>query len=172
MRLRLTVLLAGIAAMVLAAGGLAVAANITCVANPCVGTPRNDVIEGTAGGDDIRARSGNDIVRPIAGPDGAFGGRGNDNISDSSPQNTLEGEAGSDLIQSGGASVLDGGDGNDQLRGGGFSIFRGGAGTDRINAAEGSGNPDQIQCGSGRDTVTFDRGVDTVNSNCEIRRPQ
>ena len=100
------------------------------------------MIEGAAGGGLIWAMGG----------DSAFGGTGNDNISDSSTANVVEGEKGNDRIASGSPSIL-----------------RGGPGKDRINAA--NGGKDEVNCGPGEDTIFFDESEDELKS-CEIKKPR
>ncbi|MBA2714910.1 MAG: hypothetical protein H0U55_15315 [Rubrobacteraceae bacterium] len=45
-------------------------------------------------------------------------------------------------------------------------------GNDTIRVQEGRNGEDTVNCGSGaKDRVFFDRGIDVINRNCEIRNP-
>jgi hypothetical protein len=55
---------------------------------------------------------------------------------------------------------------------------RAGSGSDRIDTgrchngfSNGKGVVDTVDCGSGFDTVNFEKGVDKINSNCEKKKP-
>jgi hypothetical protein len=61
-------------------------------------------------------------------------------------------------------------DGKDQIRAG--------SGKDYIDTGRyrglfrnGEGYVDTVDCGSGSDTVYFEKGRDKINANCEIKRP-
>lgn len=75
--------------------------------NRIMGTDASELINGTAGNDEIRGERGNDILNGLSGDDLLRGGKGDD--------------------------VLNGGDGNDRLRGdAGNDILTGGNGSDRF----------------------------------------
>jgi Ca2+-binding RTX toxin-like protein len=92
----------------------------------------NDVLKGTARGDEIRGGVGQDRVAGYNGNDKLIGNTGNDIVT-----------AGN------GRDRLDGGDGDDRLHGGsGIDILRGGAGADAFvfsTALQGSTNVDAIR---------------------------
>jgi RTX calcium-binding nonapeptide repeat (4 copies) len=79
-----------------------------------------------------------------------FAGGGND---------TVLGGAGRDRLRGGrGDDVLLGGAGGDRLRGGqDDDVMDGGAGDDVINARGDGGDPDEVVCGEGEDTVLLGR---------------
>ncbi|CAD7385208.1 calcium-binding protein [Xanthomonas arboricola] len=108
---------------------------------------RDDIIWGSAGGDDLRGGLGDDLL---------VGERGND---------SLYGEAGSDKLSGGdGNDVLSGGEGNDSLDGGvGNDTLYGGAGTDRLDGGAGD---DYLSGDAGSDVYLFGRGSgrDTVSN--------
>jgi Ca2+-binding RTX toxin-like protein len=65
------------------------------------------------------------------------------------------------------ANAFNGGPGNDRINapaGLGHNDILGGPGNDVINAKNGA--PDSIDCGPGKDTVSFDAAVDSI-ANCE-----
>jgi Ca2+-binding RTX toxin-like protein len=157
-RMKAAWIIGAVAVSVVVSGAPALARTIPCAANStCVGTKKADTING-----------------PVA--------------------NILDGKAGNDKLFSGGASDVIGGPGNDALTAvgayddgtnrGGFNKFDGGPGNDKINAPAGlgyneilggSGNdvvsakngaPDTIDCGPGKDKVSFDAALDTI-VNCE-----
>jgi Ca2+-binding RTX toxin-like protein len=81
------------------------------------GTPDDDFIAGTAGGDTINGYDGNDLIQGRGGDDVIYGGSGDD---------ALRGNGGNDQLY--------GGDGNDNLRGdAGVDYFDGGANTEDAN---------------------------------------
>ena len=81
------------------------------------------------------------------------------------------GSTGGDRMSGGaGNDQLAGANGNDCLTGGaGRDTLSGGAGADVIVASGDSRSRDTVRCGSGRDTVLYNRG-DSVASDCEVRR--
>ncbi len=88
MRRRAIVLVAAMAAMVLVAGGIALAANvITCPGGLCQGTSGDDAMTGTSATDNLYAGAGNDTLRGLGAFDDLRGGPGND---------TLDGGGGND----------------------------------------------------------------------------
>ena len=99
------------------------------------------VVMGTKGGDDLTMGSAGDRVFARGGDDTVDGGGGNDR---------LRGGNGDD--------DLSGGDGNDRLRGGqGEDHLDGGDGNDYLNGRGDGGDPDEMVCGPGHDTVVLGR---------------
>jgi Ca2+-binding RTX toxin-like protein len=120
--------------------------------------------------------AGEDYMQGGAGVDTMYGGVGND---------SLDGGDGNDVVRGeGGANMMDGGAGTDDLYGGLSSdVFFGDAGQDDIVADGGNDKiytgsherrkdraRDTVNCGAGKDTVYFEKGVDAINKNCEVRR--
>ncbi len=138
---------------VLLTSNVALAERIRCTGGVCRGTQQADFMTGTHGADQIFAEDGNDDIVGLSGNDRINGGAGNDLIF---------GEAGNDR--------LDGGVGADRIVGGdGVDIISGGSGSDFIDSASDEGlGPlrDEVDCGSGIDTVIAD-ALDKVASNCE-----
>ena len=74
---RTLLLLSTMVVALLLAGGMALAANITCPGGgPCTGTEQNDRITGSLLEDDIQALGGRDVVSARSGDDDVDGGRG------------------------------------------------------------------------------------------------
>jgi Ca2+-binding RTX toxin-like protein len=166
--------------------GVALAAEIVCSANPCVGTPDAEDIIGSNNSETIKALAGNDEVSSLGGNDEIYGDEGNEVVDGSNGNDTiyggpdgdgsaygtafsdwnLEGSEDSDKVYGGGGSDYIDAANNDTL--GSVDLSYGGRGNDRINAKD--GNVDKINCGRGRDTVQYDVGTDTVKS-CEIKNP-
>ncbi len=96
-----------------------------------IGTPRADVLAGSAGNDVVLAGAGNDRIRSFGGRDLICAGRGND---------VVKSGARSDRVLAGpGADRLFGGGGADVLRGGrGPDLLLGGSGDDRCSGGSGS----------------------------------
>lgn len=98
-------------------------------------------IPGTKGSDELAMGDGNNKVYARGGDDMVDGGGGND---------WLRGGRGDD--------TLVGGEGNDRLMGGQDDDYLdGGDGDDRINARGDGGDPDEVVCGAGDDTVLLGR---------------
>ncbi|CAA9472337.1 MAG: hypothetical protein AVDCRST_MAG12-883, partial [uncultured Rubrobacteraceae bacterium] len=74
------------------------------------------------------------------GNDMLYGGTAADNIVGGTGQDGIVSDAGNDRIYTGTPS----------------------RGKDRIK--------DTVNCGDGRDTVYYEKGVDAINGNCEVRR--
>jgi Ca2+-binding RTX toxin-like protein len=150
-----------------------------------------DVLRAGGGFDRLKGNAGDDNLYGQAQKDALRGGSGDDELYDASynihgcidDRNVLIGGRGEDTVA--GWTKLYGGAGNDELDGTGTPCvrgtpmsIRGGAGTDRIrsggfddtiNARD--GERDTVSCGSGEDTVYFDKGTDSVNPiTCEHRR--
>jgi Ca2+-binding RTX toxin-like protein len=145
-------------AFALGAGSLVAAKTIK-------GTRSGEVLKGTNHRDRSFGRGGDDLIKGKKGRDRLKGGAGND---------TLLGGKGKDRLRSGpGDDVLLGGKGNDRMTGGrGFNqlnmvdgVEQGSPGNDVLNAR--NGQPDEIECGTGDDTVYVDRVEDGVYG-CEM----
>ena len=107
-----------------------------------VGTPWEDILNGTGGKDVICGLEGDDILNGLRGKDVLVGGDGND---------TLNGGPGKDSLFGGeGIDTLNGGNGKDKLFGesGGDSLA-GGNGKDRL---DGGTEADSCAGGRGKDT--------------------
>ena len=102
-----------------------------------LGTKGSDELAGGDGNNKLYARGGDDMVDGGAGNDRLRGGRGDD---------TLLGGAGNDRLM--------GGQDDDHLDGG--------EGDDRINARGDGGDPDEVVCGAGEDTVLLGRNDEVV----------
>jgi Ca2+-binding RTX toxin-like protein len=156
------------------AGGTAWAASVTCTVNVnCIGTTGPDELKGTTSDDNP--------VSGLGSNDTLYGGRGADTLygDDGPPRNDdgndkVYGGLGADrIIDNGG--LLVGGGGNDTIYSNGDKfasnpgedIVKGGKGSDIIGAEDGF--KDTIDCGPGKDEVTFDAGLDKVAANCEKR---
>jgi Ca2+-binding RTX toxin-like protein len=185
----LALLLFTVVAAMLLASGVALAANITCVAGArkCVGTAKNDVITGAdalLAGDVIYARAGDDVVKARDGSDFLYGGTGDDQlhgdgVGDSANDRSdhLEGGGGADELWGyNGADGFSGGSGPDVIHADFadtiqttyFEVSLGKRGNDTIYAADGF--EDHIGCGDGTDQVFYDAQKDVVNADdCEIR---
>ena len=114
-----------------------------------VGTPKRDRIERGGGDHTIHALAGRDTVFDIEGRNVAYGGDGGDWI-------TLSGS-------------LYGGPGEDQLEPVEESEASGGPGVDVVYAHNEKRNT--VSCGTGRDTVYFDRALDSLAADCERQIP-
>lgn len=97
-----------------------------------IGSPRRDVIRGTAKRDVIAALGGNDKITALGGNDLVCGGNGTDTISGGAGNDTLKGDASKDTLRGGaGKDVLQGASGIDRLFGGpAKDKLAGGAGKD------------------------------------------
>ncbi|MGH8952790.1 MAG: choice-of-anchor Q domain-containing protein [Acidimicrobiia bacterium] len=118
-----------------------------------VGTPGDDVLNGTSPNDVIVGRGGNDIIN---------GGSGNDVICSGDGNDTIDGGSGNDTIDAGsGNNHIDGGSGNEAIfSGAGDDIIDGGSGTDVVSSGDGA---DRIEGGSGNDTLSGGEGDDEVD---------
>ena len=152
---------------------------------------RRDVIEGKRSSDSADGNGGNDRILGGGGPDGELGGRlwggagddyvdggpgDDDNVKGGSGDDTVNGGPGSDGDGSTVDGDLEGGAGNNKVRGGpGDDLIdandslagevedvSGGADDDTIRADD--GQVDNIDCGTGNDTVAVDVGIDTLAS--------
>ena len=177
-RARVLILAGGLVVGAVAAGGTAWAASITCtVGVNCVGTSGPDELQGTASDDSpIGGLGGNDTVYGGRGDDKMFGDDGPPRNDDGNDQ--VYGGPGNDVLtDNGGSDLLVGGSGNDTIWAmgdksatkPGEDTVKGGKGNDLINSVD--GYKDTIDCGGGKDDVTFDQNLDKVAANCEKQHP-
>jgi Ca2+-binding RTX toxin-like protein len=170
------------AVIALLATGVAVALTEASCEEPgsrCEGTSEGDRIAGTNGQDGIYANGGDDFVVGYDGDDLVYGGEGSDTLYGKGGADTISGEAGSDYISGHwGRNTLHGGGGGDTISGDyGEDRIYGGEGDDTIEAgsvyrasvSEPDGYRDLVDCGPGTDTVSYERDVDRVESNCEYK---
>lgn len=116
----------------------------------------DQVVEGTAAGEQLVGGSGKDLLKGLGGADTLFGLGGND---------TLQGGDGDDYLAGGNGSGtgsgddrLEGGTGNDTLSGeDGNDTMLGGAGNDQY--VYGGGNDVVDNTGGGTDGIFFDDGI-------------
>jgi Ca2+-binding RTX toxin-like protein len=167
-----------------AAGTLALVATSLAFAADIHGTQGNDTLRGTGGADQIEGRAGNDIIKGFGGDDTLLGGPGNDIMQGG-------GDLGEDLMFGGvGRDHGNGGKGRDALYGGpGADTFVGGPGRDTgdvrghdhmflgtgrdfLTLLHNDGVSAFIDCGPGRDLVTYLVSRDTRDHliNCEVVR--
>lgn len=144
-------LVASVAALVVVAGGMALAATRQCDSPAdCRGTEMADRMFGNDGENLIHSEGGVDVVHGRDGSDTLKGGPGKDE---------LYGQAGDDTIK--------GGDDGDHISAGSGDDDVDGGTPGRTN----DGDRDVLNCGPGVDTVHFTPGTDVVKSSCEIRNP-
>ena len=138
--------------------------------------PRDRLLVGGEGDDDIEAGPGNDTIDAKEGDDRVLAGIGDDVVMGGIGDDLLDGGDGDDELDGGADNdILEGGDGNDKLNGGagddqvfgdgGNDIITGGAGNDRLRGNDGNDtfvvtNPstdgaDQYDGGAGSDTIDF-----------------
>ena len=158
-----------------------------------MGTNGDDEILARGGRDFVNARGGSDVVRGDPGADGdeyALGGLfgdspamkansrldGNDRIYGDQGSDVLYGFGGSDLlVGDGGADYIFAGEfrtrmgrpGVARSRNPGVDTVSAGTSGDHIEALD--GHRDVIDCGGGKDAVWFDKGLDVVAPNCELK---
>jgi hypothetical protein len=190
MKRTMMVLVGAMAVALVMASGVAWAAAVQCQSRVqvCFGTPDSDALTGTSENDYIRALAGADLVRGTGGDDFVTGGRGKD---------TVEGGAGSDAFLWGGEAgpqhlgpFTDASDDHVYGGAGGDRILGGYAqgGTDRVYGEDGDDyietyqrgrvaqlgvkiTKEIVNCGTGYDTVVFDKDIDEITPNCEPRYP-
>ena len=140
---RAVVLLVVVAAVLAMAGGVALALDKNCTGGDCIGTRGDDFIVGSTNLDRIVGMEGNDQVIGQEGSDEIYGDEGNDIITDN-------------------GTNID------------FDTIYGDEGNDTIDMYElGVAGADTVNCGPGKkDKVFFDKGIDVIANNCEIRKPQ
>lgn len=168
--MRRTMMLVAIVAVgLLAASGVALAANK-------FGGPGPDTLRGTNGPDNLFGGGGDDELLALGGPDNLYGGPGKDLVYGGTrerpyggPKN-LEGGPGNDVVFAGkDSSSLWGDGGNDYVAGGSTrakDLLLGGPGDDVIPAFNDPAAADVVRCGSGFDRVHADR-KDKVARDCE-----
>ena len=136
---------------------------------PVIGTPRRDILRGSAGNDTLSGLGGNDKILAGSGQDKVFAGDGNDQVIGGAGRDKLLGGAGNDRLIGGsdndvlqgerGRDLLIGGTGNDQLDGGADNdVLQGGAGNDRMVGGTGD---DRLIGGQGRDLFVLSTGLGT-----------
>ena len=187
MRRRAILLVVAMGAAVIVGSGVALAANINCGANPCLGTSDPDLIQGNDNFNEVYAAAGNDIVFSFGGGDLVFGDTGNDVVYGDTGQDVINGGPDGDGSAQGtdfgdpDIANLEGGQDSDVVKGGAGNDYidaayrdepsefpntepvdysYGGGGNDRIYAVD--GNEDIIDCGKGTsDRAFIDKGIDT-----------
>jgi hypothetical protein len=104
------------------------------------------------------------VVRGSKHADHMKFGKANNRVFAGGGNDTVLGGAGRDRLRGGrGDDVLLGGGGGDRLRGGqDDDVLDGGAGDDVINARGDGGDPDEVVCGAGEDTVLLGRNDEVV----------
>ncbi len=171
-------------------GGLWVSGDFTLsLLSASVGTPSNDVLNGSvvddalyglAGNDTLNGFGGNDLLDGGSGFDILLGGQGNDTLlaGDDADGSELHGEDGDDILTgSGGGDILSGGNGNDMISGGnGNDRLNGGAGSDLLQGGDGNDvledfdfsgqvGSNNVDGGSGDDTFTvYQTHVDSTTT--------
>jgi Ca2+-binding RTX toxin-like protein len=190
MRKRAILLLVAMVGVLVVGSGVALAASIACTANPCLGTPEADSIDGSNNPERIKALAGNDSVIAWGANDEIYGDEGNDVVNgdpgndtiyggpdgDGSVQGTaftdlnLEGGNDSDTVYGGGgADLIDAAANDEPYESAAEPVDRsyGGRGNDQIYAAD--GNKDIINCGKGRDVAFIDEEIDANIKGCETK---
>jgi hypothetical protein len=130
------------------------------------GTDEFDLILGSLGKDQIKAKDGDDYVDGAGGDDKIDGGDGNDTLIGGLGNDRLKGGEGDDVLDGGeGDDKLDGGDGNDTLIGGlGDDKLKGGKGDDLLNGGDGD---DELKGGKGADTLNGGDGNDEIDAGSD-----
>ncbi len=118
------------------------------------------LIQGTAGDDDIDGTDADETVEGLDGRDHLHGQGGNDIVDGGNGNDVVEGNSGNDTVLGGaGNDEVLGGSGDDILEGGAGDDFLNGGGGDELLEADalvgGSGN-DIIDGGAGNDTLQID----------------
>ena len=130
-----------------------------------LGTPRPDVIVGSAGVDFILSLGGHDIVCARGGEDIVFGGPGFDSLFGQGGSDVVRGEADQDSVV--------GGEGKDQLLGeAGGDFIHGGPGSDGLNGGAGDDfidgdGPGSADVSAHTDLCSGGPGTDTAE-RCEL----
>ncbi len=112
------------------------------VAGGSTGDEYDQVIDGTAAGEQLAGSSGKDLIKGLAGNDQLFGMSGND---------TLQGGDGDDYLAGGSGNGA--GSGNDRLEGG--------AGNDTLAGEDGN---DTLIGGAGDDSYVYTSGQDVIDN--------
>ena len=184
-------MLVAMVGILIVGSGVALAASITCAANPCLGTPDPDVIHGTNNPEKIKALAANDRVIAWGANDEIYGDEGNDVVNGDPGNDTIYGGPDGDGSAEGTAFTdlnLEGGNDSDTVYGGGGADLidaaanddsyesaaepvdksYGGRGNDIIYAAD--GNVDVINCGRGtKDVAYIDEEIDANIKGCETK---
>ena len=170
---RAVLLFAAMAAALLLASGVALAAVFTeptdcervdggvhCEWN---GTPEDDEFYGTGGPNMMYGYGGNDKM---------YGRGGNDDLDGGPGADKMYGGPGEDfMLGVGGPDIMRGGDHSDTVAGhGGRDSLYGDIGDDFVAAKDGLADR-VIDCGAGRDQVSYDVGLDPAPINCEVHNP-
>lgn len=146
--------------------GLSLTQSFTISVNDLV-----DVVNGTAGADNLAGEQGVDHIFGFGGDDILTAGAGDDQLDGDAGADRLEGGAGNDSLSGGSGSdtllgggendTLDGGDGEDMLDGGaGVDVIDGGANNDTLYGREGA---DTLQGGAGNDLLIGGAGADALD---------
>ncbi len=140
--------------------GLDLVATCNGLTATIIGTPGDDVINGTNGNDVIVGMGGNDTINGVNGDDVICGDAGNDTLNGSNGNDTLLGGSGNDTLDgANGNDTLTGGAGNDSLTGGnGDDVLDGG---DNDDTLVGNNGNDTLTGGSGADSFSGGNGADT-----------
>jgi hypothetical protein len=141
---------------------------INCDGGSCNGDEHDNVIEGTEKRDRIEAEAGNDEVEALGSPEGktdkVYGQGGNDDIFSGRDDDYVSGGSGDDDIFDEAGPY--GGNPRDK------DTVLGGGDDDEIDVVDGDVR-DNVDCGSGTDTVRFDRFSndrhDKIANNCETK---
>ncbi len=159
-------------------GGNVIAGNADCPCetiikqkepNPVIGTiqgtPKKDILVGTANINTIYGLQGRDTITGTPNPDNLYGGQGDDLIRGLGKRDFIKGGGGNDIIYGGkGADVIFGEKGRDTIYGGrGNDFISGGEGKDTIYGDRGN---DFISGGKGSDRLFGGAGNDTI-CGCE-----
>lgn len=124
--------------------------------NRIFGAEGDDRIYGGGGQDYVEGNDGNDFILLGEGRSSAYGGEGNDELVGSEGSQVLSGDAGDDTLDGGaGDDTLIGGLGNDRLiAGSGNDVMQGGEGNDIYIVGRGDG-VDVIEDESGANVIRF-----------------
>ena len=165
---KMLLLSASMALAVMVVGSVALAADIQCDSNPCLGTDENDDIVGTDSAEEIRALDGDDFIDGLDGDDTLHGDPGSDN-------RLFTGQGPGGIAGGNGDDTSFGGPGDDFLTDyddtgrnncGGFctgrDTQRGGEGADIL---EGILERDFLYGGQGSDTMSGGAGNDRMSGN-------
>jgi Ca2+-binding RTX toxin-like protein len=142
---------------------------VLCTESPWLGDKPIWCIDGTAGDDKLVGKVDPDVI------DSIWGDIGDDTLKGRSGDDALVGWSGNDILMGGDGSDWLFGDDNDRpeetaqhgdpAKPYGNDEFFGQAGNDFFGAID--GKKDTISCGSGRDYVQRDKGIDKVANDCE-----
>ncbi len=174
---RLTLLFATMAMALVLSAGVAFALTVDCTAGRgCVGTDEPDTLNGSVSHDDMDGRQAGDELFGNDGHDWMQGDAyaptdsstdGDDRIFGGAGYDGMVGYGGSDFLSGGGASDFI--EAIENSNNPGEDTVNGGGGNDFIDAIDGT--KDTINCGKGaKDRVFYDKSIDTVASNCEVKR--